>query len=230
MAELADAHDSKSCGALNLVWVRLPPSAPSMKYQAVGFDYSGVVFGTPSTTFDSLVSNCLGVSVTEFKRSYFKFNHLFNNNLLTKQELWRKVLTELGVEDRYEDLLKLLGNLPKEKINRPLLKLIDKLRKKGYKTGLLSNNNLEAASNIKKIGVARHFDSVVVSAEIGFSKPHPRAFEIFAAKLDIPMTKLIFIDDTKNSLSTAAQIGFTPVLYKDYSTLERELTNLGILE
>jgi putative hydrolase of the HAD superfamily len=198
-----------------------------MNFKAIGFDYSGVIAGISSAEFSSRVINLLNVDPQIFKEVYYKFNKLVNTNVLTPADFWRKILEELGVSNKYDELIKFIQGIPIE-IDEQVLGLVDQLKTNGYKVGLLSNNTIAAAEKFKETGLANHFDVVVVSAEIGFSKPDPKAFQIFAERLGVKVGELIFIDDTEKSLSTAKEVGYYPILFTNYESLIEKLKLIGV--
>jgi len=199
-----------------------------MNFKAIGFDYGGVIAGIPGTEFNKRVTDLLGVEPKTFQDVYFEFNHLMNNNILSWQDFWKKVTEELGVFDKYKDLIKFIEELPRREINDKIVDLADKLRVGGYKVGLLSNNDIAAANRFRETGLTHHFDVVVVSAEVGYSKPHPKAFEIFLERLGVVANELVYVDDTEKSLTTAEEIGFRPILFTNYESLLHDLKSLGV--
>ncbi len=198
-----------------------------MNFKAIGFDYGGVIAGISSSEFYSKVINFLNVDPQTFKEVYYKFNKLVNTNVLTPNDFWKKILEELNIADKHDELMKLIKGLPIE-IDKQVLGLVGQLKTNGYKVGLLSNNTLDAAKQFRDTGFADHFDVALVSAEIGFSKPDPKAFEIFAERLGVSLSELIFIDDTERSLSTAKQVGFKPILFTGHDSLLIDLKVLGV--
>ena len=82
---------------------------------------------------------------------------------------------------------------------------------------------------IKQLGVENHFDAFLFSAEIGLQKPDVAAFRCLATALEVDVHDLIFIDDAEASLQTAAQAGFTPILFKSAEQLRGELKDLKLL-
>src|SRR3989344_1141473 len=199
-----------------------------MLYKAIGFDYGGVIAGVTGKEFDKLVCDFLKVSLYEYREAYFKFNQLMNNGQVTGPELWRMVLSELGRSGRYDEFIEFQSKIPHHKVNLDTLQLVDRLRKNGYKVGLLSNNTMKSAGHIRSTDLINHFDACVIYAEIGMSKPDPKIFEYFFSKLGIAPHQAIFIDDAEKSLSTATEVGYHPIFFKNHNDLIRELKSLGV--
>jgi putative hydrolase of the HAD superfamily len=200
------------------------------KFKAVGFDYAGVIYGKPSSIFDDGISKLLDISIKEFKISYHKFSELYNKHSVSREELWKMVLKDLGKEGMTTEVFEYFKNLPEPKINNEVLLLVEKLKSMGYKVGLFSNNSKQAAEEMRREGIDKHFDVFLVSAEAGCVKPSFEAFKMLAEKLGVRLSELVFIDDTANSLSLSGVIGFQPILFKDYNSLVKELILLGIVD
>lgn len=202
-----------------------------MKFKAVGFDWGGVINGQPGFVFTQKFCEFVDVSEAQYKEIYFRHNRAFNaGRPISERELWLRVLTDLGKADLLDDVLAFSKEYrSKKSINRPVLDLVDTLRSSGYKTGLLSNNTLEAAEMMRSEGINTHFDAFIVSAEVGMMKPDPSIFALLCRQLSVQPGELIFIDDSKKSLSTAEECGFTPVLFTDYESLVKDLKKLSAL-
>jgi HAD superfamily hydrolase (TIGR01509 family) len=127
----------------------------------------------------------------------------------------------MAINDRYKKLL--------EVVNSDMVALVDQVRDAGYKTGLLSNNSREGGDKMRAKGLDKHFDVFHISEEKGFMKPQTEAFDQFAQELGVRHEELVFIDDSKKSLSTAEACGFTPVLFESYEQLKKQLKELNIL-
>ncbi len=140
------------------------------------------------------------------------------------------ILKDLQKEILFNDVLMFLNQQSKGDINLKILDLIDNLRQQGLKVGMFSNFTKEAASKMRETGLDKHFDAFLVSAEIGHAKPSVEAFTALTEKMGILPTELIFIDDTKESLSSSKQAGFHPILFRGYELLVEELTSLGVLK
>lgn len=202
-----------------------------MKYRAIGFDWGGVISGAPGFVFTQKICEFIGTTEEEYTKVYFQHNRAFNaGKPISELELWKRILRDLNKEDLLEQVLQFVTNYrTKKSINQPVLELIDTLRSAGYKTGLLSNNSLEAAKKMRQDGIDKHFDAFIVSAEVNLMKPDPEVYLLFCQNLSVKPDELIFIDDSKSSLSSAEIVGFRPVLFTSYDDLKKQLTELKII-
>lgn len=200
-----------------------------MTYRAVGFDWGGVLQGAPGMVFVQAVCDLLGITPEQYRDAYFKHNDKVHRGELTWREFWKLVLTEeLGQPDKLEGVMELSNSLSDATLNQEVVDLVDKLRAAGFRTGLLSNNTVDNYKIMEKSGLPGHFDVVHISALTGLVKPDPATFRHFAADLGIKTNELIYIDDSQVSLSTAVEVGYTPILFETYGQLVEQLRKLGI--
>lgn len=202
-----------------------------MKYKAVGFDWGGVINGQPGFVFDQKFCELVGVPKEAYKTAYFRHNRSFNaGKPISETELWRRILTDLGKVSMLDDVIVFTKEYrSKKSINQPMLDLVDSLKASGYKTALLSNNTLEAAAMMRASSVDAHFDTFIVSAEVGIMKPDPEIYQLLCRNLEVDPEELVFIDDSQRSLSSANECGFTPLLFTTYEQLLVDLQTLKIL-
>lgn len=198
------------------------------RYKAIGFDWSGVLF-FPTMKYSEAVQAFLNISQEEFRRIYFKHNHLLNIGNQSPKTVWTKIFSEIGREAEVDEFLIFLDNMPPGKINDDMIAFIKSLKKKGIKTGLFSNNTTDGAEQMRSFGLNYLFDTVLFSAEVGFMKPDPRVFQLLARELQVDVSELIFVDDGERSLEGAEKIGYTPILYKDMEGFRKEIGTLGII-
>lgn len=144
---------------------------------------------------------------------------LSNRGVINPMEA-RPLLAEqfgLSLDDFVERLLS--GEVK----NYELMDYIAGLRKK-YKTGILSN--IGAGSLRKRFDeeeLELHFDAVVASGEIGYSKPTLKAYEIAAQKLGVDPSECIFTDDRYAFCQAAQEAGMKAIVFEDFSQFKREL-------
>jgi putative hydrolase of the HAD superfamily len=202
-----------------------------MSIKAIGFDYLGVTALLPDRDIFAIVGELVSRPLGQVKNSYYAYAAAFQKNLLTHEQLWSNVASDLGVSDKLSDLLQLVTrDLPV--VDQDVLAMVDNLRSSGYKVGLLSNlaSGTDWDADLRAQGVDMHFDAVVLSGDIGYSKPHPRCFEVLAERLDIATNELVFIDDRESSLVGVQDIGVVPIVYTGKRKLTDDLVALGIIK
>jgi|SRR3989344_1175161 len=200
-----------------------------MKYKAIGFDWNGVIFGLPGSVFSQGAADVIGVDIVTFRRAYFENNYLINKEGASRDVFWRAVLEDLKALEKLPSLLSYIANIPKGAINDDVVEVIKSLKEAGLKTGLVSNETLEGGERIKQTEVAKYFDQILISAEVGLMKPQREMFELMLKKLDVRPEEFIFVDDAEKSLENASEIGFTPLLFLNSEDLVQKLRRLGVL-
>jgi putative hydrolase of the HAD superfamily len=198
-------------------------------YKAIGFDYGGVIKGEPGSFFAAGISEVLTVAPEQFQQAYFRYNKRLNRGELTWLELWKLVTADLGQPDKAAEIDALSQAVRDKPVNPKVVALVDELRGKGYKTALLSNATLGMGQEMRMLGMEKHFDVFHISAETKLVKPEPAAFQYLAEALGVAVSELVFIDDSRTSLSTAEICGYAPILFRSYEQLVDELRELGVL-
>lgn len=160
-------------------------------------------------------------------------SHGFDLNIMKKVELnlWRQFAqgevsyeelsvrrwTDLGAT--YEQALQLnpeFRDLCNAVYCRPgARKVLQTLREKGYKLGLLSN----ATSKYQRIKLAStkleyHLDAVGISEELGVAKPNPRAYQAVCEMLGVPPDRTVMVgDDLRGDIFGALQAGLAGAVW-----------------
>lgn len=111
-----------------------------------------------------------------------------------------------------------------------LLSYIRELRQ-NYKVAMLSNIGVASlARRFDAQELEDSFDVVVASAEIGFAKPEPEAYEITADRLGVRYDECVFTDDREPYCEGARAVGMQAILYRDLSQFRYELEVLLTLK
>jgi putative hydrolase of the HAD superfamily len=199
--------------------------------KAVVFDYSGVIEIYEDGRALQAIADLIGVPVDDFKHEYFKRNHLSNIQNIAWDEV---VMQVVAVFDSKKETLDKVSELIKEresrkKINHELCGMFEKLRAKGFKVAILSNATTKLRDRMKTNGISDLVDEIVISAEIGFQKPHQEAFDVLFQKLGVSPSEVVFIDDAPKSLKKADEIGYVPILFENNEKLKIDLGKLGIV-
>ena len=100
--------------------------------------------------------------------------------------------------------------------------------KKNYAVGLITDATDLSAKLNKEMGLYDHFDSTVISCEVGYKKPEKEIFLIALSKLKLPANECVFIDDREEHLNMPKELGFHVVHFKNNEQLINDLKNLGV--
>jgi HAD superfamily hydrolase (TIGR01509 family) len=146
-------------------------------------------------------------------------------------ERYRKlVLKDATPDDDYADLLRELGVedadsfidaehevwRPAHEVLGSAQALLDSLRSRGIKTGLVANSWPDPArllrADVEAFGLTGQFDAIVFSEEVGFRKPQPEIFLHALAELGVDPENAMFVGDRLDTdVQGAAQVGMATV-------------------
>jgi putative hydrolase of the HAD superfamily len=94
--------------------------------------------------------------------------------------------------------------------------LLDSLRQRGLKTGLVSNAfdpGWLLRRDLERMGLSERLDTAVFSSEVGKRKPHPAIFEAALAALGVEPERALFVGDRRfEDVRGAKEAGMTTVL------------------
>lgn len=84
--------------------------------------------------------------------------------------------------------------------------------KAGYRLGVIANQPLNTRKRMEEWGLAEYFDLMLISAEVGFSKPDPILFREALYKAQVTADKCVMIGDKlTNDIAPAKALGFKTV-------------------
>ncbi|MFN8578758.1 MAG: HAD family phosphatase [Candidatus Sericytochromatia bacterium] len=201
-----------------------------MNIKAIIFDY-GNVLSIPQTQEDiNKMVELLNVEEEKFHDSYYKYRDLYDGGAVNGVGYWDLVSKAL---DRNLDY-KTLEYLAKFDLdswynqNQDMWSLVKKL-KENYKTALLSNNLHELVIRMEKdLDLNKHFDVITFSYKLGIVKPDPRIYEHCLKDLNLEPQETIFIDDRKNNIQTANNLGINGIIFENYSQLLNDLKRFDL--
>jgi len=103
-----------------------------------------------------------------------------------------------------------------------------KLKKSSnFKLGMLSNVGHGWVEDFfTQEELSQLFDEVILSSDIGLSKPSPRIFNITAERLGLAPVECVMIDDREANIEGAREAGMNGILYKSLAQAKSELSKL----
>jgi putative hydrolase of the HAD superfamily len=182
----------------------------------------------------AVIFDCFGVLTTDLWREFCAtlpdnqrmqardLNHALDSGMLSHQDFVEGVQELTGrSSDQIEKIFQ--DEVPK---NTQLLDYIATL-KKSYKIGLISNvsNNWIRDSFLNTQEQAL-FDSMVMSFEVGVTKPAPQIYERACSELDVQPEEAIFIDDIEQYVTAAKELGMQGIVYHDFAQFQQDMQQL----
>lgn len=109
-------------------------------------------------------------------------------------------------------------------------KIIEDLKKRGYKLGLLSNHVKEWVEYCElTYDYHKLFHEKVYSYMVGFSKPNLDIFLALLRKLDVKPKECLFIDDYIKNIEAANKLGMETIQFTSAEDLKKRLLKLKII-
>ncbi len=107
--------------------------------------------------------------------------------------------------------------------------IIEKLKDKGFKLGLLSVHSKEWIDHCEKqFDFHKLFHSTLYSFEVSVCKPDKKAYHLILEKLKAKPEECLFIDDSEKNIEAAKNIGLKTILFKNPTQLKKDLDSLSI--
>jgi HAD superfamily hydrolase (TIGR01509 family) len=183
----------------------------------------------------ALIFDCFGVLTTDSWRAFLdglppeadrqrarELNHQYDAGLISREEFLGQVEEATG--GRPVEVERLLDNEVVK--NKQLLDYIRRL-KKDHKIGLLSNIATNwIRDQFLEEAEQELFDEMILSFEVGMTKPDPRIFMLACERLRVGTHEAVLIDDIESYCEAARQEGLKAVVYRDFDQLKAELEPL----
>ena len=97
-------------------------------------------------------------------------------------------------------------------------------REAGVRTGLISNS--WGVKRYNRDLLAKLFDGVVISGQVGIRKPSKRIYLMGAEAIGLPPEECVFVDDLEFNLTPARELGMATVHHRDVDATVPELERL----
>jgi epoxide hydrolase-like predicted phosphatase len=97
-------------------------------------------------------------------------------------------------------------------------------RDAGVRTGLISNS--WGTSIYDPDALEGMFDEIVISGDVGLHKPQPQIYQLAADRLGVAPEECVFVDDLRENVRGAEEVGMTAVLHRDTAATVARLEEL----
>jgi putative hydrolase of the HAD superfamily len=132
-------------------------------------------------------------------------------------EMWRMLtytvhdrLPGLTCDPRpwFETLHETFGEARRFRLFPDVEETLGALGEKGCRIGVISNWDSRLEKILDGLGLSECFDVVVISSLVGYSKPHPRIFEIALERAEVPAEAAVHVGDTlRDDVEGARSVG-----------------------
>ena len=175
-------------------------------------------------------NDVLGILESEWEKVAEDENLYFRRGVglvIDPKEIINEIINNLGVnvnEKKRDEILALRIERFKNtliKVDNEIIETLIKIREKGLKLCLISNADKIDILYWKDSPLAKLFDEVIFSCEVGVLKPDKRIYEIALERMNAEASKGIFIGDGgSDELLGAKSIGLNTIMASHF--LERD--------
>jgi len=114
------------------------------------------------------------------------------------------------------------------RVDDAVVAIIKKLHA-NYFTGLVSNAHSEELRPIlERHNLADLFHEIIISSDVGVSKPDPAIFHLMLERLGVKPHEAIFIDDNPVNIEGAKKVGLHGICFTSADALRKELIVQGV--
>ena len=231
------------------------PRDGTLNIKAVAFDMGDTLVMTDTWSYDKSLRRLLqrlrrdgadfSTPFKEFKRVYFEVrNQLYEQSEPSLEEVDFRLRIAQTLR-RFNCPLNPESPLIAAAVEGFMEAFIEDSRVEEYAPDLLSNlrqryklgvvSNFAYALGPKRIlqhhGLARFFDAILASGELGVRKPHPRIFEQMLSRLSVKANETIFVGDSlKADINGAKNVGMRAVLVENVGLRKNPFAIAGELD
>jgi putative hydrolase of the HAD superfamily len=190
-------------------------------------DYGNVLSRPQDQTWFEPAAARIGASVEAFRSAYWRYRHDYDAGLPVDQ-YWQRVLAAArpgrdGVPRDGELAWLIERDIASWSVyHDEVWALAARFREAGGRTAFLSNSGPEMMAKVRADHpLATFFDVVVISCEVGLSKPDPRIYRHCLERLGLPAPEALFVDDRADNIEGAARVGLETMHFDGPDALDR---------
>jgi HAD superfamily hydrolase (TIGR01509 family) len=186
--------------------------------KAVIWDLGGVIVRTMDTSFREKWENRLNLQPGELHDIVFDgpAGRSASVGQVGPDEVWDAIAVRFDLS--HEECANLQEDFWRgDRVDHHLVAFIDRIHQ-GYKSGLISNAWLSLRTRIDvEWKIDYLFDDVLISAEMGVTKPDPAIYNRSLTNLDVNPENALFVDDFKVNIHAAESLGMKTVWFQSTS-------------
>ena len=182
--------------------------------QALILDFGEVLVRPQPPAIVAEMAALAGLDVPEFHRRYWEHRPAYDCGL-PAAEYWPRVLAPRSAEPDVVAALTDADARSWTDYRDEMWQLTADFRARGGKTAFLSNGIPEVMARVRsQRRLADYFDVVIVSYEVGFTKPDSRIYELCLNRLGVAAEDAVFVDDRVPNVEAAQKMGISTVWFR----------------
>jgi len=194
--------------------------------KVIVFDFGGVIVHSDKekTAFYEFIQDTFHFDQTTLREIRTHFELLSREVKISDIAFWLELAEKHRValpsdwKARYDAAVIESFNESKE-----MRDIIQFYKEKGIQIALLSNVPAKHAAFLRAHGFYDDFSPVLLSCDIGVSKPDPRSFQILLSEINRSPEDCIFIDDKKDNIDAAKALGIDAIQFFSAEQVGEEL-------
>lgn len=196
--------------------------ATDRRYDAVLFDYGGVLTESPFTAVEALaLEMAADIARDELAELVFGTYHEDTDHAWHRMErgeigfdvYFADLTAALGERGVELDLARFARTLGKLASHDHMLRLVEDVRSAGYATAMVTNNVAEGRQAWAPLADAGLFDAIIDSSAVGMRKPNPDIYRLALEHLGgVSPDRAVMLDDAPGNVDGARRAGLDAIL------------------
>ena len=172
----------------------------------------------------------LGADPAAFREAYWRHRHAYDADL-SALAYWRRVLADARPDaPPLDDPTWLIAaDVASWTVYHDAVWILaDRFRAGGGRTAFLSNSGPEVMARVRADrALEARFDAVLISCEVGLTKPGAAIFRLCLERLGLTAGATLFVDDRADNIEGAARIGLRTLHFEGPGALDRLRAEVG---
>jgi len=190
-------------------------------------DYGNVLSRRQDERWFTPAARLVDTSPEALRAAYWR-HRLDYDSGLPVADYWRRVLAEARPDHAgplsERDLAWLIRSDVESWVHydEDVWRVAEEFRTSGGRTAFLSNSGPEVMARVRADHpLEAHFHAVIVSCEVGLSKPDPRIYRLCLERLGLRGPETLFVDDRADNVESATGVGLRTLQFDGPDALAR---------
>lgn len=193
--------------------------------KAIIFDVGGTYLSGSLVSFAKKAHKMLGIKGDFHAADLAVIERKYNQGAISADECFRRFF---GIHITSAQMKRIKSLWTSTYTLQPEMGGLIKKLKKRYTLAVLSNSDPLNADSFKRKGLYAPFDHLILSHELGVTKPGEKIYRIALKRLEMRPDECVFVDNKEKYVGTARKIGMKTILFKSVRQLKKQLKLRGV--